>query len=104
MVLAWISTGSQLSKESDLTRNIMAALRKMGAVVVKYHPMGGTIGTPDLIGCINGRAFVIEVKMPDQVPTKIQEHRLQEWHKAKAITGVAYSVDDAVKLISTYCI
>lgn len=78
----------------------MKALRERGAKVIKTH--GGPFtptGTPDLIGCVNGRAFVLEVKRPGQRPRRIQEYELEQWRKAGAIAGVVTSVEEALAVV-----
>ena len=45
-------------------------------------------GTPDVIGCINGRLIAFECKRTaDEEPTKIQSWRLSEWIAAGAVVG-----------------
>lgn len=78
----------------------MKALRERGAKVIKVH--GGPFtptGTPDLVGCVNGRAFVLEVKRPGQRPRRIQEYELEQWRKAGAIAGVVTSVEEALTVV-----
>ena len=45
-------------------------------------------GTPDVIGCINGRMVAFECKRSDKEDlTKIQKWRLSEWIAAGAVVG-----------------
>lgn len=45
-------------------------------------------GTPDVIGCINGRLVAFECKRDEkEEPTRIQKWRLSEWLKAGAVVG-----------------
>lgn len=46
-------------------------------------------GTPDIIGVIDGLAFVIEAKVEGNEPTDIQKERLKEWLTAGAIPIIA---------------
>lgn len=56
-------------------------------------------GTPDVIGCVNGRMVAFECKRSNQKELEaIQLWRLCEWLQAGAIVGGVASVDD-VKLI-----
>lgn len=56
-------------------------------------------GTPDILGCINGRMVAFECKRSEKEdPEKIQEWRLSEWLASGAIVGCVSSVDH-VKLI-----
>lgn len=56
-------------------------------------------GTPDIIGCINGRTVAFECKRSEkESPEKIQEWRLSEWLASGAVVGCVSNVDQ-VKLI-----
>lgn len=56
-------------------------------------------GTPDIIGCINGRMVAFECKRDaTEDLRKIQKWRLCQWMRAGAVVGGVGSVDD-VKLI-----
>ena len=45
-------------------------------------------GTPDVIGCINGRLVAFECKRTaNEEPTAIQYWRLGEWYAAGAVVG-----------------
>jgi hypothetical protein len=45
-------------------------------------------GTPDIIGCINGRLIAFECKRDErEEPTAIQKWRLSEWITAGAVVG-----------------
>lgn len=45
-------------------------------------------GTPDIIGCINGRLVAFECKRTEkEEPTPIQRWRLSEWIVAGAVVG-----------------
>lgn len=46
------------------------------------------LGTPDVVGCINGRMVAFECKRTDkEEPTPIQKWRLCEWIVAGAVVG-----------------
>lgn len=90
--------------EHTVVARIMKALKGYPHVVIrKRHGTAmGVAGDPDLYGSINGRHFEIEVKRPKDASsqlTKLQEQRLLEWKMAGAITGVARTVDDALKIL-----
>ena len=56
-------------------------------------------GTPDVIGCVNGRMVPFECKRSNREELEpIQLWRLSEWLQAGAIVGGVASVND-VKLI-----
>ena len=56
-------------------------------------------GTPDIIGCIKGRFFAIELKEPGKKPEPIQKLRLRQWYDADALIGVAESLDDVESIL-----
>jgi len=87
-------------RESSIVISIMRELRRRGAMVIKIHGdpyMPG--GTPDLIGCVSGRCFVLEVKRPERKPQALQAQQLEKWRKAGAVVGVVTSVKEAVHLV-----
>lgn len=56
-------------------------------------------GTPDIIGCINGRTVAFECKRDDSTDLEeIQKWRLSEWIAAGAIVGGVSNVEQ-VQLI-----
>ena len=85
--------------ETSLVRKIMTRLGAEGGWWMKVH---GSIfqasGIPDIIGCYKGRFVGIEVKMPGNVPTKLQLHNIGLLKEAGANVGVAYSVEQAIKI------
>lgn len=87
--------------ESALTRKILKDLNAAeGVCAVKHH--GGafsTAGEPDIYGSCAGRAFLIEVKVGRNMPTKIQRARMRQWARAGANVGVARSVTDAWRIV-----
>ena len=94
---------SHAALEKHIVSRIVQALRtRHGVVVRKRHGTAmGVTGDPDLYGSLNGRHFEIEVKRPDGPSrlTELQSQRLREWEHAGAITGVARSVDDALRIL-----
>ena len=60
-------------------------------------------GTPDVIGCVDGRTVAFECKRDaGEAPTRIQQWRLAEWLASGAVVGAVSSVDD-VELILRLC-
>lgn len=60
-------------------------------------------GTPDVIGCVDGRTVAFECKRDaGEAPTRIQQWRLAEWLASGAVVGSVSSVDD-VELILRLC-
>jgi len=87
--------------EHALVERIKKKLRELGCVVRKRHgsPLV-TKGDPDLYGSTaQGHHFEIEVKQPGGRLTQTQLARLAEWGRAKAFTGFATSVEEAVAIV-----
>lgn len=60
---------------------------------------GAPAGTADILACLPGGKFLaIEAKRPGRKATPKQEAFLQSVRAAGGIAGVAYSVEDAIKL------
>jgi len=89
------------ARESALVSEIIRSLRAVhGLVVRKRHGTAmGVAGDPDLYGTIGGRHFEIEVKRPGSQLTALQAQRLREWAQAGAITGVAHTAEDALRIL-----
>ena len=56
-------------------------------------------GVPDIVGCLGGKFFAIEVKVPGNKPTPLQEKVMQDIENAGGAVSVAYSVDDVRKYL-----
>ena len=71
----------------------VAAIKRIrgpwGGEVLNVH--GGvaaqTRGTPDLLACVTGFFYAIELKQPGERPTPLQMKRLREWQAAGAVAG-----------------
>ena len=88
--------------EASLQRSIQRAIEAAGGKVYKIH--GGpysVVGAPDLIGSINGKPFAIEVKLPGKLSTLTpkQEYELEQWKQQGWNTGVATTVEEAMKCV-----
>lgn len=91
-------------RESALTKKVLEYLNSVpGCKAIKIHGNAYVeTGTPDIAGCIRGRAFFLELKVPGKKPTAIQERRLREWKEAGAITGVVTSIEEVRAIFSLY--
>lgn len=91
--------------EARLQRNIQNALKqKYGTKCFVFKIHGGPMmmaGLPDLIACIHGVFFGIEVKMPERRDnvSEIQSHVHARMRRAGASVVVASSVADALELV-----
>ena len=88
--------------ESVLQRKIQKYLKDNlpNAVVWKNHGnQYSVIGLPDIMCVYAGKIVCIEVKVPGNTPTKLQEITLKKLKEAGAITGIAYSIEDVQKML-----
>ncbi len=88
-------------RESRISKAVIDRIRELGGHAVKTHPAGGTAGTPDVLGTLDGRALALEVKLPHtRTNTSArQDHQLHRWERSGAIAGVVCSADEAQHLI-----
>lgn len=76
--------------EADFVRKIVENLNQhIVTYAMRTHTSAhGKRGTPDIIGCYDGRMFVIEAKLEYNKPTAIQSAELQKWRDAGALACV----------------
>jgi hypothetical protein len=92
--------------ESRLQRKIQKALKdQYGSEIFIFKIHGGPLmmaGLPDLIGCIRGIFFGIEVKMPESIDnvSAIQQRVHARIRRAGGVVEVASSVPDALAFIA----
>lgn len=86
--------------ESRLQRKIQDELKRHRAFVFKVHGSEHTMaGLPDLVVCYRGYFIGIEVKMPGNKLSKIQQRRHQEIERAGGFICVAHGVPDAMQAL-----
>jgi hypothetical protein len=73
--------------EATIKDNGVALLNTLGYFIVKHMTGSGTRGTPDVMGCIEGRMVVVEFKNEVNVPTPVQLAQLRRWQSAGALAG-----------------
>nr|DAL33546.1 MAG TPA_asm: Nuclease [Caudoviricetes sp.] len=100
--------------ETDLMHEIMKAVSARGCMVFRanvgkfklsdgrWFDTGLPKGHPDLYGFMpqTGRAFYIECKVKPNKPTPEQEQFIKTAQNLGALACVAYSVDDALKMLN----
>lgn len=57
-------------------------------------------GIPDIIGCIGGRFVALEVKVPGNKATRLQELVISRIRVAGGIAGVVTSVEEAMRVLN----
>lgn len=81
-------------KESALQKKIQKLIESYGGWVVKYHgSQYSKAGVPDLLACIHGRFLAIEVKLPGNKATKIQDAEIKRVREAGGTAFVADNVE-----------
>ena len=81
-------------KESDLQRRVLQWLNSVGAYAINIH--GHEMqesGIPDILFCMKGLFGAIELKMPGNKPSKLQEYHMERIDKAGGVAFVAYSLE-----------
>lgn len=88
--------------ETALSAACQHRIRKeyCGEVMKVHGNATQSAGQPDLIGCIGGRMFAIELKQPGKRPTPLQFKRLRAWAKAGALAGWARTEVELDDLLS----
>lgn len=87
--------------EREIKQKIRRYLKKIKfSKFVSYSPYPyGEPGTPDYVGCWNGKMYLIEVKQEGKGLSPIQKVRCNEWLKAGAVVLIAHSVNDIKNII-----
>jgi Holliday junction resolvase len=89
-----------MQPEAKIGRKIREYIEERGGFVFKVH--GGPqmmAGLPDLIACIQGLFFGIEVKQPGQNPTARQVFVHKMIQRSGGVAIVAHSVEEAADAI-----
>lgn len=89
--------------ESRLSSNIRKALLREGAFVFKVHGSAAMMsGLPDLIGCVKGRFFGFEVKMPgkESNTSRRQEYVHGLIRRAGGFVAVISSKEEALDALN----
>lgn len=77
--------------EKDLQKKVLLDLGKLPKCFFYKAQASSLIGIPDIIGCVNGCFFGLELKRSrTQKPTKMQAYRLRQIFRAE---GLAFVVD-----------
>ena len=74
---------------------VVAALRKIGAIVLHLHTVGK--GCPDLLAGYRGRNVLLEVKRPGEEPNALQVEFIKGW---RGEVHVVHSPLEAIKVLT----
>ena len=59
-----------------------------------------TVGVPDILGCLKGRFFALEVKKPNGRLSKIHAYQLSKVRNAGGIAARVDSLEDAKEVLN----
>ena len=80
-----------MASEKLFENKIKAYLKSIGAYFIKTHgDRFSKVGTPDIIACINGHFFGIEVKAENGKPSDLQLYHLEQIRKAGGYSFLLY--------------
>lgn len=90
-------------RESNISSDIMEALRKVGVFCFKIHG-GPTMmaGLPDIIACVDGKFVGLETKVPEKRKntTPIQRHVHSLINGAGGIAVVVCGPQEALRIVA----
>jgi hypothetical protein len=88
---------TEIPREAQVLGQIVRWLQKIDGLwfMKTYGSMYGKAGVPDLIICLNGRFFAIEVKRPGGKPTDLQVATMDRINACWGTAGVATCVEEA---------
>lgn len=89
--------------ESRLQRRIREALEIEFPRSFWFKVHGGPFtraGIPDLVGCVNGRFFALEVKQPGEEASRVQRKRIAQLTRAGATSDVVESPEEAIAIVT----
>lgn len=102
--------------ERTVTTTILKYLNSLPrCYAIKTHGNAYSSGQPDILGCLDGQAFALEVKRPKPMQdapvesrkalwralgaTPLQVAMLEKWERSGAIVGVVRSVEDVERVL-----
>lgn len=85
--------------ESRIARGVTAAIAALGGRAIKTHGSAySRLGTPDVLGCIDGRMYALEVKTATGRASERQLFELRQWQDAGAVAAVVRGPSDVFRL------
>ena len=86
--------------EQKLQSKIIKYITAIGGYPVKVIT-ASKAGVPDILACINGRFYGIEVKFGNNKPSALQKQNLAKIDLTGGVGVLAYSVEDVIKAVSS---
>ena len=81
-----------MAEEKRFEEKVKRWLTKRGAWWIKYAPtgLGCRAGVPDVLACVDGRFYGIELKASDGRPSELQKRAVRRIREAGGIGVVLY--------------
>lgn len=90
-----VSGETEMKLEQKIQKEIIDAIHKLGGVA--FNIISASVGgVPDIIACINGKFYGIEVKRPSRDAEPLQKFRIRQINKAGGVAFVAHSVKEVL--------
>lgn len=87
-------------KEATIVAKALKRLNAMpGVRARKVHGGAFVSGEPDLDIVAAGRSVKLEVKVPGETATKLQDRIMEQWRAAGAVCAVVTSADEAIGIV-----
>ncbi len=87
--------------EQKIQKKILDSINAMPYCVAWKVVVANERGVPDIIACIQGKFVAIEVKRPNEKPTKLQEAQLSRVTAAKGLGVWGSDAKVVINLIKT---
>lgn len=92
-----------MTPEGKVKKELVGGLSKLSETPYYFFPATGGYGrsgVPDIVGCIRGKFFAIEVKVAGKVPTALQARELELIRSAEGLAFVCAGVEDIPKILN----
>lgn len=92
-ILKWLNLQPRTFAWTNFTTGVPARMVQ-GKLIFRKNP---SAGMPDIGGVKKGRAFALEVKLPDEKAKDHQVKWMQDFDRAGGFAAVVRSLDDAIE-------
>lgn len=91
------------SKESDLQNKVIKVLKQIFKEDIWFSKISDRYnkGIPDIIGCIDGMFFGLELKRDKGRPSKLQEYNIDKIIKAGGKVCIVRTVEEALRILKS---
>jgi hypothetical protein len=87
--------GEKVATEKNFENKVKKFLKDEGCYFIKYWGGGEftKAGVPDVLACVDGFFFGIEIKAPKGKPSPLQIHNLQQIDESGGFAVLLYPID-----------